>query len=91
MSKKFSIVRTIDFGKLDYEIDGYMAMTGEKNPYIFMNEDTAGAIINAYPMIHISSNEKVRYTCNAKGVTGYYTGHKVFIDNELSFGEIEVR
>lgn len=89
MSKKFSIVRTIDFGKLDYEIDGYMAMTGEKNPYIFMNKDTVDAITSAYEVVHVRPYETTRIA--REDCKGYYCGHKVFVDNDLKFGEVEVR
>lgn len=89
MSKKFSIVRTIDFGKLDYEIDGYMTMTGEKNPYLFMNKDTIDAITNSYEVVHIRPYDTTRIT--NEDCKGHYCGHKIFLDNDLKFGEVEVR
>lgn len=89
MSKKFSIVRTIDFGKLDYEIDLYQAMTGETNPYLFMNKDTIDAITSAYEIVHVRPYETDRTT--REDCKGYYCGHKVFMDNDLKFGEVEVR
>lgn len=90
MSKKFSIVRTLDFEKLNYEIDGYMATTGEKNPYIFMNKDTVDAITSAYEVVRVYPYEVAR-TTHREDCKGYYCGYKVFVDNDLSFGEIEVR
>lgn len=89
MSKKFSIVRTIDFGKLDYEIDLYQAMTGEANPYLFMNKDTIDAITSADEIVHVRPYETYRITSEDR--KGYYCGHKVFMDNDLKFGEVEVR
>ena len=85
MSEKFSIVKTIDLEKLNIKIDGYIHKTGETNPYIFMNRDTADAITcDVIPHIHISANR-------LSGVMGRYCGYKVFMDNELKFGEVEIR
>ena len=52
MSKKFSIVRTIDFEKLDYEIGLYQAINEEMDPYLFMSEDTVYAIISSYKIFN---------------------------------------
>ena len=90
MSKKFSIVRTIDFGKLDYEIDLYQAMTGETNLYLFMNKDTIEAMTRHYEAVCIRPYEAAR-TARNEDCKGYYCGYKVFVDNDLKFGEVEVR
>lgn len=90
MSKKFSIVKTIDFDNLDNEIDRYMAMTGETNLYLFMNKDTVDAITSAYKVRHIGSYESIPKT-RYDDCKGYYCGLKVFVDNDLKFGEVEVR
>lgn len=90
MSKKFSIVRTIDFEKLNYEINGCVALTGEKNPYIFMNKDTIDAITSACEVTHVHPYDAA-YTTNREDCKGYYCGYKVFVDNDLKFGEVEVR
>lgn len=84
MNKKFSIVKVIDFDKLDYEINRYIATTGERNPYIFMNEDTVDAMKN--DAVEIRTNE-----IHGSGVTGLYCGYQVFINNYLKFGEVEIR
>lgn len=86
MSKKFSIIKTEDFGKLNYEIDSYQAMTGEIKPYLFMNKNTVDTIINSYKEFNISP-----YKIHKDDCIGCYTGYKVFIDNDLKLGEIEVR
>ena len=86
MSKKFSIVRTIDFEKLDYEIGLYKATTDEMDPYIFMNKDAVYAIIGAYKMFSSCLYENLSDDCK-----GYYRGCKVFVDNDLEFGEVEIR
>ena len=44
MSRKFSIIATIDLSKMDDEIGKYVDLNGNFDPYIFMNEDTVKAI-----------------------------------------------
>ena len=90
MSKKISIVRTIDFEKLDDEIDAYMTMTGETNLYLFMNKDTVDAIMSAYKVRYIASYESISET-RYSDYKCHYRGLKVFLDNDLKFGEVEVR
>lgn len=84
MSEKFSIVNTLDLYKLQREIEVYIARTNEKNPYIFMNHDTMEAIYEYdrfLPEVKIDS-KKYKHRC---------FGYKVFEDNELEFGVIEIR
>ena len=84
MSKKFSI-RKVDLDKLDIKIDEYICETDEKNPYIFMCESTFCGIdpLNIFKYAVRKQREK--------DVAIEYKGYKVFIDNELDFGEIEIR
>lgn len=86
MSKKFSTIRMADFGKLNYEIDSYQVTTGETNPYLFMNKNTVNTIINSYKEFNISP-----YKIHKDDCIGCYKGYKVFIDNDLKLGEIEIR
>ena len=86
MSKKFSIVRTIDFEKLDYEIGLYQAINEEIDPYLFMNNNTVDSIISSYKVFNI-----YLYEARSDDCKGYYRGCKVFIDNDLKFGEVEIR
>lgn len=83
MGKVFSIVKEIDIDKLDDEIEKYMCITDNKDPYIFMNDNTA---------------EQVRLTCNVfkygnvrKNQIELYKGNQIFINNKLEFGEVEIR
>lgn len=84
MSKKFSIIRTLDLDKLNEEIDEYM-LVNDESPYIFMNDETIYAIkkeLNTIPT-HIPTSiakQPPRY-CNCK----------IFPDNTLGFGEVEIR
>ena len=86
MSKKFSIVKEIDLDKLRKQIELYVCETGETNPYIFMNKETIDELIS-----------QVRYKpdrlwgVQSGSMCGYFQGHKVFCDNMLSFGEVEIR
>lgn len=98
MSRKFSIVSTIDLKKIDKEIYEYIAHNGhlEPEPYLFMNEDTAKAIeaqISMYNLIfYDNSDNSLSSKKNKKdGVYATYTGYKIFINNDLRFGVVEIR
>lgn len=82
MSEKFSIATTINTSILDIKIDRYLNSNKEE-PYIFMNEDTVDAITY--------TPEVIPRTHYKNGVVGKYCGYKVFLDNDLKFGEVEIR
>lgn len=90
MSKKFSIIQSLDIDKLDYEIQNYINISNNRNPYIFMSDATAEKIAQYYDPVDIYSNIRlgVRDRCEH---TALYTGYKVFTDNSLKFGDIEIR
>lgn len=90
MSKKFSIVKSLDVDKLDNEIQNYIHISGRKDPYIFMSDATADKIAQHYDSVDIYSNVRlgVKDRCEHMAV---YTGYKVFTDNSLKFGDIEIR
>ena len=86
MSKKFSIVKTIDVEKLRKQIETFRMETMEINPYVFMNFRT------------------IREICNEAGVPvstppftlenvliGLFEGVKIFQDDSLKYGEVEIR
>lgn len=87
MSRKFSIVKTVDLNKLNMQIDDYKCETYEENPYIFANEETIKAMVECSNVNWIEDVNKIK----AKGIVGKYEGYKIFSDNELSFGEVEIR
>ena len=88
MSERFSIVKTINIDKIFEEIDNYIMTTGETNPYIFMNEDTSKAIDNEVGIVKwIDPSAKSNY----KGIEATFTGYKIFINNDLKFGIVEIR
>lgn len=96
MSKIFSIAKAIDMDKLDNQIERYEAETGNRNIYVFMNYDTIktienqtlGSILN-YP--DFNSPNTILSLKKSNGLMGYYQGYKVFRDDTLSFGEVEIR
>lgn len=86
MSKKFSIVRTkIDISKLLNNIEEYSIINMVK-PYLFMNKDTIDELISqvGYEPDGLCGDQ-------SSSMCGYFQGHKVFCDNTLSFGEVEIR
>lgn len=89
MSKKFSILKTIDIDKLYKDVNEYIYETGEKNPYIFMCKDTIEAISQEVMEPYMRRNNKTYFDNN--GVVAEYCGYKIFSNNELKFGEIELR
>lgn len=90
MSKKFSIIQSLDIDKLDYEIQNYINISNNRNPHIFMSDATADKIAQHYDPVDIYSNVRlgVKDRCEHMAV---YTGYKVFTDNSLKFGDIEIR
>lgn len=96
MSRKFSITVTtvtIDLSKIDDEITKYINLNGNFNPYIFMNEDTARAIENevgAHDIV-VGGVDLPNKRNTKDGMYATYSGYKVFINNDLRFGIVEIR
>ena len=90
MSRKFSIVRTLDIDKIIEEIDSYVMITGEFDPYIFMSEETSKAIEKEVVVEWIDPLDP-SLKLNRKYKVDTFAGHKVFINNDLKFGVIEIR
>lgn len=86
MSKKFSIVKTkIDVNKLLNSIEEY-SIINEENPYLFMNKDTIDELVS-----QIGYKSDGLWGIQSSSMCGYFQGHKVFCDNTLKFGEVEIR
>ena len=84
MNEKFSIVR-IDLDKLNRKLIDYMCKTGETNPYVFMNKETARKV-------DLSKSFDLEVTPFVKGgMIARFNGCKTFINDDLDFGEIEIR
>lgn len=87
MNRKFSIIQKIDMTELDRMINKYKCSTGEENPYLFMNKSTIDVIPTDDDVL-----DNLRQVCaNVNGIAGYYCGYKVFRDDTLDFGEVEIR
>ena len=87
MSKKFSIVQSVDLNKLRNEINEYKSQTNCSEPYLFMSEETIAAVLKEHP-------DTCPYASKVfvnRGVIGMYTGYKVFVDDDLTFGMVEIR
>lgn len=92
-SRKFSIVKTIDIDRIFNEIDNYINQNGyDYLPYLFMNKETADAIEyeveKCSPVIFDASLSDKH---SKDGIYGKFTGYKIFIDNGLKFGVVEIR
>ena len=90
MSKKFSIIKEIDLNKLNKKIDDYRYETGECNPYIFANEETILKIKNAH-FKNIDPFNGYFVKDNLCGKVGIYEGYRIFQNDDLEFGEVEIR
>lgn len=86
MSKKFSIVKTLDIDKLNSEIKNYISIDNEIDPYIFMSNETKEAITRQYPIGLLDMRPK-----DKEGCIGVYRGYRVFVDETKKYGDIEIR
>lgn len=92
--KKFSILKSLDTTKLDKKIIDYECETGEV-PYLFMANATGDAIMDEMcnnPDMCMTDIKKVRTLLACKGVMlGAYKGIKIYQNEDLPFGEVEIR
>lgn len=87
----FSIVDKIDVNKLNMKIAEFVYREGHE-PYIFANKETLEALVK--PIVH-----ELKFVSPITSVTtsfkrcfiGKYQGNKMFEDDTLKFGEIELR
>ena len=84
MSKTFSIVKTIDIDKIFDEIVNYALNTDEEHPYVFMNKDTVAAIAREIEIPNVND-------IKLNGIVARFKGYKVYLNNDLTFGEVEIR
>ena len=85
MERKFSIVKTIDLNKLREQIEIFRMET-MTDPYVFMNFRTIKKICNE---VGVSVNTPA-FTLE-KVLIGLFEGIKIFQDDSLKFGEVEIR
>lgn len=87
----FSVVDKINVDKLNTKIAEFVYREGHE-PYIFANKETLEALVK--PIIH-----ELKFVSPVTGDTisfkrcliGKYYGNKMFEDDTLKFGEIELR
>lgn len=91
MSRRFSIIKTIDYDKISSEIEEYKMRTGEK-PYLFMHIDTIDTIWNKLKFTLTKFVDPL-YVLNNKSadMKAEYEGCKMYVNNDLKFGEVEIR
>lgn len=87
----FSIVDKINANKLNTKIAEFIYRKGHR-PYIFANKETLDTLIKPI-------EQELKFVSAATGITtsfkrcfiGKYRGNKMFEDDTLKFGEIELR
>lgn len=87
----FSIVDKINVNKLNTKVEEFVYREGHE-PYIFANKETLDALVKPI-------EQELKFVPTATGVTtsfkscfiGKYQDNKMFQDDTLKFGEIELR
>lgn len=89
----FSIVDKINVDKLNTKIAEFVYKEGYE-PYIFANKETLDTLIKPIEQelnFITSSTGSTRIYVGKSCLVGKYQGHKMFEDDTLKFGEIELR
>ena len=89
MTEKFSIIKQLDTEKLNEKI-AYFVYENGHDPYIFANNTTLEALMKPYKQEMVFTSFDGKKTLY-KGLICKYQGYKMFEDNTLEFGEIELR
>ena len=87
----FSIVDKININKLNTKVEEFIYRKGHR-PYIFANKETLEALVKPI-------EQEIKFVSAATGdvssfktcLVGKYQGNKMFEDDTLKFGEIELR
>lgn len=93
MREKFSIIKQLDTEKLDARIDKFMTVNSH-SPYVFASKETISALISHETDGLGDKLSKLVFDymlLKEQGCSCMYKGNKVFEDNDLEFGEIELR
>lgn len=90
--KETFFIRTVDVDRLNDAIDYKWRITGETDLYIFMNRITFRSLYEEIEMLNPFVKFKPLKTNSInQSPLGLYMGCKVFEDNTLEYGEIEIR
>ena len=89
----FSIVDNINVDKLNTKIAEFVYREGHK-PYIFANKETLDALVKPIEQelnFITSSTGSTRIYVGKSCLVGKYQGNKMYEDDTLKFGEIDLR
>lgn len=88
----FSIVDKINVDKLNTKVAEFVYKEGHE-PDIFANKETLDALVKPIEQAEMIMNSwGIGLVSSYKGcLTGMYRGNKMFRDDTLKFGEIELR
>lgn len=90
----FSIADKININKLNEKISEFVRKEGHE-PYIFANKETLDALVDSLIDEHLKCVSSLPYititTSYNSYLVGKYQGNKIFRDDTLKFGEIELR
>ena len=89
----FSIVDKINVNKLNTKIAEFVYREGHE-PYIFANKETLDALVKPIEQelkFISASTGSTRIYVGKSCLVGKYQGNKMFEDDTLKFGEIELR
>ena len=90
MAEKFSIMTNIDTEKLKTKIAKYSIQNKINDIYLFASRQTIKQLVRQCPF-DISQNANILSNMPFNEVVCKYNGCKVFTDDTLDFGEIELR
>ena len=91
--EKFSIVEKINVDKLNMKIAEFAYREGHE-PYIFANKETLDTLVKPIEQelnFITSPTGSTRIYVGKSCLVGKYQGRKMFEDDTLKFGEIELR
>ena len=88
----FSIVYKINVNKLNTKIAEFVYREGHE-PYIFANKETLDTLVKPIEQAEMFANSwMIGLVSSYKGcLAGMYRGNKMFRDDTLKFGEIDLR
>lgn len=89
--EKFSIVDKINVNKLNTKVEEFVYREGHE-PYIFANKETLDALVKPIEQeLKFVPTVAVGTTSFKSCFIGKYQDNKMFQDDTLKFGEIELR
>ena len=90
MAEKFSIMTNIDTEKLKIKIAKYLIQNKINDIYLFASRQTIKQLVKQC-QFDISPNANILSNIPSNEMVCKYNGYKMFTDDTLDFGEIELR